>query len=771
MAKARTLNLPTLALHLALAGVLGLTAFARHASADALGLPGTAATAELPLDPFTGLPDPRPARFKPRTDPGRVFPGTDGLALPAPARLRTGAATVAILGDLAPDYPTGAGDKYLKMAVDELNLLRPDLVLTVGNLVPGLTRDGARYAADVARTRTTLDALDMPWYPCPGERDLLSGTRQPTDRRAQALFQKYQGPLYYSLDTGDLHVIVLNTEEPLDPGVIARGIGEGQLRWLRADLNRVFEGAAGSRARWIIVAMHRPLWRDAARAAATGWQRAQELFVDFNRRPIVRVEGGRGFGADAGASALPAPRVVALVAGGQRAYALDSAPVPTDGLYRFVLGPSAAMPRAGEDAVAAVRGMLLLKLEADDLGGVHPALVALGAEGPADGQLVMPADVITGAEREMIDAIAGWGDDVFGIDGFIDERSGIQREKGLRMRISNPLSTKIDMALRTAGTRFLTGSRRELANTYAEGFDLPWEMTSRHMLRQLSPGETYGWDMGFSRAETGAALDASPPAPPQVDLLVHWADARGRTHEVTLKRRVPLAARVQLPVVTAAREETFWNDAAAAGKVAAGSAYAYEIRGDEPRKLNPAWQMAADGERVYFKIRVDDPVASFWPRMALDPAWGGIASDAVSLAWAPDEHAAPADVQRVWAFPSGRGPGGIELWTNTGVGDRQTDLLKLDPASGITAAVRREEGKGYELSLSLPRKRLFAATRPATAPATSTAPTVFSSAVMNIAVYDNDQSARTWVRTWAKESLGPAGWGKVEIVALPGNSK
>ena len=39
----------------------------------------------------------------------------------------------------------GAGDKYAKMAVAELNLLRPDLVLTVGDLVPGMRRDGASY--------------------------------------------------------------------------------------------------------------------------------------------------------------------------------------------------------------------------------------------------------------------------------------------------------------------------------------------------------------------------------------------------------------------------------------------------------------------------------------------------------------------------------------------------------------------------------------------------------------------------------------------------
>ena len=44
------------------------------------------------------------------------------------------------------------------------------------------------------------------------------------------------------------------------------------------------------------------------------------------------------------------------------------------------------------------------------------------------------------------------------------------------------------------------------------------------MLRQLSPGEKYGWDLGFSRADAGVVI--SPPPPPQLDLIVHWMDPR-----------------------------------------------------------------------------------------------------------------------------------------------------------------------------------------------------------------------------------------------------
>jgi hypothetical protein len=640
------------------------------------------------------------------------------------------------------------------MAVAELNLLRPDVVLTVGNLVPGLRRDGASYVAEAEHVRGELEQLKMPWYPCAGERDIVSGTREAGDRRFEGLFQKYQGPLYYSVDTGDMHAVVLDSEQ-----MAGGGIEDDQVRWLRGDLSRAFDVASsGKGPKWVVVVMGRPLWRDEAKSQQNGWDRVHRALVEFNRRPIVVMEGPGGFNGE-NAADRRGPRVVAVVAGGERAYAMDP---PMDGIGHFVMGPTAARPRQGEDASEAVRGMMLMRFDgngtgqgAGEIAGVHTSVIGLGGEGPLDGQMVMPADVITAREREVIDAMAGWRNDVMGITGFVDERSGVQKEKGLRLELKNPFTSqadKVDMALRSASTSFLTGSRREGANTYVEGFDLPWEMTSAHMLRQLSPGEKIGWDLGFERAEVGAGVDSSPPPPPQVDILVHWADPRGRTHEVILKRRVALATRAR---VTIEKKENLWKEG-----TATGGAYAWEIRGDEPRKLNPSWTMAADDQRLYVKMQVDDHVHSYWPRMVIDPAWGGLASDAVSVAWAKDEKAKPEEVKRIWVVPFG--PKGAEVWTNDGVGEKQTELLKLDPKWGVTAEVKEE--KGYEVTISLPRALVFGQKRSATT-APSTSPVVVDSAMMDIAVADNDQAARTWVRSWSKEELGPPGWNKLELMS------
>ena len=41
----------------------------------------------------------------------------------------------------------------------------------------GLTRAATRYLTDANAMRAALDKLKMPWMPCVGEMDVVSGTR------------------------------------------------------------------------------------------------------------------------------------------------------------------------------------------------------------------------------------------------------------------------------------------------------------------------------------------------------------------------------------------------------------------------------------------------------------------------------------------------------------------------------------------------------------------------------------------------------------------
>ena len=274
-------------------------------TAVSLGLSGPVAPMpEPPPEPLATLPPATRQSLPEVASTSSVQAGTEGLTLPPPPALPADAAcTLAIIGDLAP--ANAASEKYLQQTATQLNLLRPDAVFTIGNLVPGYSRSSQTYANEVLALRGILDTLKMPWFPCVGSSDVTSGTRDPDDHRFVTLYQKYFGPLYYSADCGNVHVIVLDSEAGEGAGQGNR-ISEAQLAWLKADLNKTFEGRAAPdapRTQYVIVLLHRALWRiDAKDPSGPGnWDQVHKALVEFNRRPIVRVEGiDQGVGGGGG---------------------------------------------------------------------------------------------------------------------------------------------------------------------------------------------------------------------------------------------------------------------------------------------------------------------------------------------------------------------------------------------------------------------------------------------------------------------------------------
>jgi 3',5'-cyclic-AMP phosphodiesterase len=119
-----------------------------------------------------------------------------------------------------------AGDltrEFVRAMNDEV---RPDLVVNLGDDIEDESREAdlARYA----ECQTILRGSHAPLVNVAGNHDMIHLNRDDLGR----IWQR-GGPLYYALDQGGWHFIVLHTLEKKDVEI---RVPETQIEWLRADL-------------------------------------------------------------------------------------------------------------------------------------------------------------------------------------------------------------------------------------------------------------------------------------------------------------------------------------------------------------------------------------------------------------------------------------------------------------------------------------------------------------------------------------------------------
>lgn len=173
----------------------------------------------------------------------------------------------------------------LKKIIPEVNQLQPALVLTVGDLIQGYTRDEEMLTRQHQAIRDELSKLSAPFLPCIGNHDVR-------EEVSERIWRKLWGPRYYSFEAADCHFTILDAELNKDLESIA-GI---QLEWLRRDLLE-----AGDKR--IFVLGHRPYWKDYPLHQAT-W----------------KGPGGRNYWTEDVESLLAGKNVAAVIVGHQHKY-------------------------------------------------------------------------------------------------------------------------------------------------------------------------------------------------------------------------------------------------------------------------------------------------------------------------------------------------------------------------------------------------------------------------------------------------------------------
>jgi hypothetical protein len=160
----------------------------------------------------------------------------------------------AIVGDRTGRHRDGVFEKGLA----KLNLLRPELVMSVGDLIEGYTQDEAEIDQEWDEIAGFTAKLDAPFFYVPGNHDLSNPVQQ---KKWRDRF----GRSYYHFVYRNVLFLALNTYDP------EQRISPEQIAYVAATLKE------NPGVRWTCVFMHEPLWDY---KKPTGWADVEELLQD-----------------------------------------------------------------------------------------------------------------------------------------------------------------------------------------------------------------------------------------------------------------------------------------------------------------------------------------------------------------------------------------------------------------------------------------------------------------------------------------------------------
>ena len=104
-----------------------------------------------------------------------------------------------------------------KLAINQLNLLQPEFVINVGDIIEGYSDDKAELNAEWDEVDEMLNQLKMPFFRTPGNHDIANET-------AQQVWRDRHGATRYHFVYNDTLFVVLDSEDP--PREAPEGIKE-----------------------------------------------------------------------------------------------------------------------------------------------------------------------------------------------------------------------------------------------------------------------------------------------------------------------------------------------------------------------------------------------------------------------------------------------------------------------------------------------------------------------------------------------------------------
>ena len=148
----------------------------------------------------------------------------------------------AIIGDITGRRREGV----LEDAIVKLNLLKPEFVMSVGDLIQGYTEDVDKLQAQHDNIDGLFNQLDMPFF-------YVAGNHDNTNEVCLEVYLARHGRTYYHFVYKDVLFLCLDTQDP-PKSHKTTNVSDEQLAYIKKVLSRHKD------VRWTCIFFHQPMW-------------------------------------------------------------------------------------------------------------------------------------------------------------------------------------------------------------------------------------------------------------------------------------------------------------------------------------------------------------------------------------------------------------------------------------------------------------------------------------------------------------------------------
>jgi hypothetical protein len=160
------------------------------------------------------------------------------------------------------DRTGGCRPGVFKNAMLQVNLLQPEFVMCVGDLINGATEDVVLLNQEYEEIDRILESLEMRFFRVAGNHDISNSVMLDVYR------ERYELPYYHFVYKDALFLIVLTEDPP------SAKISIAQVDYIRKAL------ADNKNARWTFVFMHQPLFVEQEGELHPDWSKIENMLKD-----------------------------------------------------------------------------------------------------------------------------------------------------------------------------------------------------------------------------------------------------------------------------------------------------------------------------------------------------------------------------------------------------------------------------------------------------------------------------------------------------------